>query len=64
MLCSVIKGESMKSILDPSFRYVPSAATDLAATFRRVRREQKAGEQARRDAIQKITPIRQKGTTP
>ena len=29
----------MKSILDPSFRYVPSTATDLRKTFARVRRE-------------------------
>ena len=27
----------MKSILDPSFRYVPSAATDLRKTFARIR---------------------------
>ena len=29
----------MKSILDPSFHYVPSAQTDLRKTFARVRRE-------------------------
>lgn len=29
----------MKSILDPSFRYVPSAETDIRKTFNRVRRE-------------------------
>lgn len=29
----------MKSILDPSFRYVSSLDTDLRATFARVRRE-------------------------
>jgi len=29
----------MKSILDPSFRYVPSHATDLRKTFDRIRRE-------------------------
>ena len=29
----------MKSILDPSFRYVPSGQTDLRKTFARVRRE-------------------------
>ena len=34
----------MKSILDPSFRYVPSASTDVRKTFARIRREmQKAG---------------------
>ena len=30
----------MKSILDPSFRYTPSAGTDLRKTFARIRREQ------------------------
>jgi hypothetical protein len=30
----------MKSILDRSFRYVPSHATDLRETFERIRREQ------------------------
>lgn len=29
----------MKSILDPSFRYVPSASTDVRKTFMRIRRE-------------------------
>lgn len=28
-----------KSILDPSFRYVPSGSTDIRKTFARVRRE-------------------------
>ena len=37
----------MKSILDPSFRYTASHATDLRKTFARVRREMKVGEQAR-----------------
>lgn len=31
----------MKSILDPSFRYIPSASTDLRKTFARVRKEQR-----------------------
>ncbi len=36
----------MKSILDPSFRYVPSSSTDLRKTFSRIRREmQRAGAQ-------------------
>jgi len=38
----------MKSILDPSFRYVPSSATDLRKTFARVRRE-----------MRKTTPVRE-----
>jgi len=29
----------MKSILDPSFHYVPSVETDLKRTFSRIRRE-------------------------
>jgi hypothetical protein len=29
----------MKSILDPTFRYVPSTQTDLRKTFSRIRRE-------------------------
>lgn len=38
----------MKSILDASFRYTPSTATDLRKTFARIRREQK--ERAEREA--------------
>lgn len=30
----------MKSILDPTFHYTPSAKTDLRKTFARIRREQ------------------------
>ena len=37
------KGSKMKRILDPSFRYKPSFATDLRKTFERVRRELQAG---------------------
>ena len=37
----------MKSILDPSFRYVPSSATDLRKTFARVRREMRKTETPR-----------------
>ena len=29
----------MKSLLDPTFRYVPSSQTDIRKTFARVRRE-------------------------
>ena len=39
----------MKSILDPSFRYVPSGSTDLRKTFSRIRREmQRARAQSAR----------------
>lgn len=34
----------MKSILDPSFKYVPAAATDVAKTFERARQEQAAAK--------------------
>lgn len=31
-----------KSILNPTFKYVPAAATDIRKTFARLKREQKA----------------------
>ena len=37
----------MKSILDRSFRYIPSAQTDLRKTFARVRREQQSQQPTR-----------------
>jgi hypothetical protein len=41
----------MKSILDPTFRYVPSGSTDVRKTFMRIRREmQKAGTATARPA--------------
>ena len=33
---------AMKSILDRSFRYVPSHATDVRKTFERIRKEREA----------------------
>jgi hypothetical protein len=39
-----------KPITDPSFRYTNAASTDIAATFRRIRREQKAAAEAERQA--------------
>lgn len=35
----------VKSILDPSFRYMPSHATDVRKTFERIRRERQMVEQ-------------------
>lgn len=35
----------MKSILDRSFRYVPSHSTDVRKTFERIRRDRAAAEQ-------------------
>jgi hypothetical protein len=34
------KEQAMKSLLDPSFKYVPSVSTDLRRTFARVRKQQ------------------------
>jgi len=39
----------MKSILDPSFKYVPSAQTDIRKTFARVRREARERERPGRE---------------
>jgi hypothetical protein len=33
-----------KSLLDPTFKYTNSSATDVAKTFARIRREMKSGE--------------------
>jgi hypothetical protein len=35
-------GVTMKSVLDPTFRYTPSIHTDLRKTFARIRRETRA----------------------
>lgn len=49
----------MKSILDPTFKYTPSAETDLAKTFARIRREQQRKAKAEAAAAAaKVTPIR------
>jgi hypothetical protein len=37
---------SMKSILDPSFRYTASFDTDLRKTFARIRRDHRHGAEA------------------
>ena len=36
----------MKSLLDPTFRYVPSNQTDIRKTFARVRREMRQRDRA------------------
>lgn len=36
----------MKSILDPSFKYVPACSTDIRKTFERVRAEQAEAQAA------------------
>lgn len=51
----------MKSILDPTFRYVSSANTDLRKTFARLRREARrevaAPARDAADTAPKVTPI-------
>lgn len=46
------------NILDPRFRYVPAAKTNLAATFRRIRREIAEREQATQ---KNVTPMKKVG---
>jgi hypothetical protein len=50
----------MKSILDPTFKYTPAVQTDIAATFRRIRREadKQAKENAEREALDKENTAR------
>lgn len=38
------------NLMDPSFKYVPAASTNLHATFARVRREMKQAEAAKKPA--------------
>ena len=47
----------MKSILDPSFQYTPSASTDLRKTFARVRREMRKQARVDAEASAKVSPI-------
>lgn len=47
----------MKSILDPTFRYVPAAEQDLKKTFARVRREQEKEREAAKAATSNVAPI-------
>ncbi|HEX8009899.1 MAG TPA: hypothetical protein VF814_03035 [Casimicrobiaceae bacterium] len=56
----------MKSILDPSFRYVPSVETDLRKTFARVRRELRAGTQKSDEALAKtnVLSLQRRQATP
>ena len=41
----------MKNILDRSFRYVPSHATDLRKTFERIRKERETPERPKAPAV-------------
>ena len=63
------KPAAVKSILDKSFKYTPSAWTDVRKTFRRERARlaalRAAGEQAAREASRKVSPLRiPRKTTP
>ena len=53
----------MKSLLDPSFKYVHSSSTNVKETFERVRREQ---QQTAAETAQKVAAIkpRVKARTP
>lgn len=51
----------MKSILDPTFKYIPAAKTNVKATFARIRREQAAAKVLQEAEVTvKVTPIRGK----
>ena len=41
----------MKRILDPTFRYQPSYATDLRKTFERIRRERRTRAHGRTETL-------------
>ena len=50
----------MKSIFDRTFKYTPSHQTDVAKTIARVRREQKAKEEAEaQHKIETASKVRQ-----
>lgn len=50
-------GGFMKSILDPTFHYTPSASTDLRKTFARVRREMRKHDRVKAETSAKVSPI-------
>jgi hypothetical protein len=47
----------MKSLLDPSFQYVPSIRTDIRKTFARIRREQRSRTSLQVKAESPLAPI-------
>ena len=55
----------MKSILDRSFKYTPSAKTDLGKTFAKLRREQRAIQETGRatDAASNVLLIKKGGAS-
>ena len=57
----IFTGAAMKSLLDPSFRYVPSIRTDIRKTFARIRsevqQEKEAADQRRGTVPPKIAML-------
>lgn len=49
---------------DPTFRYVRSEATDISKTFARIRREQKAAEEAKTKPASNVKAIAPKKAKP
>ena len=45
-------------LLDPRFKYVPAAKTDVAKTFDRIRREM--AEKEKVEAMKNVKPIKQR----
>ncbi len=43
------------NILDRRFKYVPASKTDIRKTFERVRRQQRANEQERREKVEQLS---------
>ena len=52
------KGAKMPSILDPKFKYVPAAQTDISKRFKAIIRQQK--EQQKKPASATVRQIRSK----
>lgn len=46
------------NILDPRFKYIPAARTNVAATFARIRKEMKAKEEAEKRKVQPLKVAR------
>jgi len=44
-------------LLDPSFRYTPAVATDIAARFRSIRKAQAQAERIERDSRQAVLDL-------
>lgn len=54
----------MKSLLDPTFRYVPSSKTDIRKTFARIRRERRIAElQERSEKVHHLPTTQRKTST-